>query len=284
MLKSTLQIYEGSDISKYKQLIAFLKKQNEGYEPKKSKVLSIEQIMKFLNDASNESYLFMKVALIFALNGAMRGEELRTLTINDIEENESVIIVTLRNTKTKKKRVFTITSEANGIELYRKYRKLRPQNTNHSRFFVCYRNGKCTVQPVGINTFYSLPRKIAEYLKLPDSNSYTGHCMRRSAATMLVDNGGSIPDLKRLGGWSSTSSAEGYIGESIQNKIQTSKKIFRGSNQQEASKDDSWQHLFSSSSTIMDVSLNEFSKSTNGISFQNISNCTFNIYEHKNCE
>ncbi|RZC40002.1 Phage integrase domain containing protein [Asbolus verrucosus] len=155
MLKSTLQIYEGSDISKYKQLIAFLKKQNEGYEPKKSKVLTFEQIMKFLNDTSNESYLFMKVALIFALNGAIRGEEFRLLTLNDIEDNESVIIVTLRNAKTKK-RVFTMTSEANGIELYPKYRKLRPQNTGHSRFFVCYRNGKWTVQPMGINTFYKL--------------------------------------------------------------------------------------------------------------------------------
>ncbi|RZC36074.1 Phage integrase domain containing protein [Asbolus verrucosus] len=193
--------------------------------------------MKFLNDASNESYLFMKVALIFALNGAMRGEELRSLTLNDIEENESVIVVTLRNTKTKKKRVFTITSEANGIELYLKYRKLKPQNTGHSRFFVCY----------------------------------------RSSATMLVDNGGTIPDLKRLGGWASTSSAERYIGESIQNKIQTSKKIFRGSNQQEVSKNCPWQHSSSSSSNIMDVSLNEFSKS-----IKNISNCTFNFYGNKN--
>ncbi|RZC31868.1 Phage integrase domain containing protein [Asbolus verrucosus] len=275
MLKGTVQIYEGSDIPKYKQLIVFLKKQNERYEPKKSKVLTFEQIIKFLNDVWNESYLFIQVALIFALNETMRGEELRSLTLNDIEENEAVIVVTLRNTKRKKKRVFTITWKVTALSC----RKLRPQNIGHSRFFVYYRNGKCTVLPVGINTFYSLPGKIAEYLKLPDSSSYTSHCMRRSLATMLVDNGSTIPNLKRLGGWTSTSSAEGYIGESIQNKIQTSKKIFRRSNQQEVSKNCPWQHSSSPSSSIMDVSLNEFSKSTlNGILFQNISNCTFSFY------
>ena len=50
---------------------------------------------------------------------------------------------------------------------------------------------------------------------------------------MLIDSGGSISNLKRLGGWSSTTSAEGYIEDSIQNKIQTSKKIFSDLTQNE---------------------------------------------------
>jgi hypothetical protein len=50
---------------------------------------------------------------------------------------------------------------------------------------------------------------------------------------LLVDNGGSILHLKRLGGWASTSSAEGYIAESLTNKIQTSKKIFSALNHQQ---------------------------------------------------
>ena len=51
------------------------------------------------------------VAMIFALNGACRSEELCSLKIDDIEEAESVLVVTLQNTKTNKKRVFTVTSE-----------------------------------------------------------------------------------------------------------------------------------------------------------------------------
>ena len=87
-----------------------------------------------------------------------------------------------------------------------------------------------------------MPKKIVEVLKLPEAtNSYTGHCMRRTSATLLIDKGGSISDLKRLGEWSSTTSAEGYIEDSIQNKIQTSKKIFSDLTQNEVIVD---QHTF----------------------------------------
>ena len=60
---------------------------------------------------------------------------------------------------------------------------------------------------------------------MPNSNLYTGHCFRRSSATLLVDAGGDITTLKRHGGWKSTTVAEGYIEESIQNKMQISNTI-----------------------------------------------------------
>lgn len=97
------------------------------------------------------------------------------------KSGENVIIVTLRNTKTKKQRAFSITLKANGIELYR---KLTSQNTSYSRFFVCYRNGKCTV----IKIFYRFLKKIAENLKLSDSNSFTDFYMRKNLSTLLGDN------------------------------------------------------------------------------------------------
>lgn len=50
-----------------------MKTQNKGYELKKSKMLTFEQI----KDASDKLYLFIKVTLSFALNRVMRGEELR---------------------------------------------------------------------------------------------------------------------------------------------------------------------------------------------------------------
>jgi hypothetical protein len=39
------------------------------------------------------------------------------------------------------------------LEIYRKYALLRPKNMNHRRFFLQYKNNRCTVQPVGKNTF-----------------------------------------------------------------------------------------------------------------------------------
>lgn len=102
--------------------------------------------MKFLNNALNKSYLFIKVTLIFASNGAMQEKELRLLTLHDIEKKIvtisfsiklQLIVVTLRNTKTKKKQVFIKTSKAYGIELYQKYRRLTQQNISHFITFFC---------------------------------------------------------------------------------------------------------------------------------------------------
>lgn len=143
------------DIAQYKKIIPYLKRQNDTYEPIKSKVVSMENVTQFLKDAGDETYLFIKVALIFGLNGACRRSELCNLTVNDIEDTGSILVVTLRDTKTQKRRIFTITTEINGYQLYHKYFRLRPTNINHRRFFLCYKNGKCSVQPVGINTFAS---------------------------------------------------------------------------------------------------------------------------------
>ena len=49
--------------------------------------------------------------------------------------------------------------------------------------------------------------------------------MRRSSATMLVDSGGDLTELKRHGGWKSSQVAEGYIENSIENKLTVSQKI-----------------------------------------------------------
>ncbi|KAJ8974240.1 hypothetical protein NQ317_016736 [Molorchus minor] len=61
MLKSVFNIRENVDISKFPKLLAFLKRKNEGFKPKKSNVLTIEQVDQFLQEAPNDKYLVMKV-------------------------------------------------------------------------------------------------------------------------------------------------------------------------------------------------------------------------------
>jgi site-specific recombinase XerD len=226
MVKSTIQINENMDISQYKKVIAFLKRQNDTYQPKKSKVLTMDHVTKFLIEAADDTFLLMKVVLIFGLNCACRRVELCSLTVDYIEDTGNILVVTLYDTKTKKKCVFTVGSECNGYEIYHKYLRLRPKTVKHNRFFLFYHHGKCKVQPVGIHSFAKMPQKIAEYLKLPDAASYTEYCLRRTSATLLADSGVDIQVLKRRGGWSSNSVAEGYVEERIANKMRTSKGIF----------------------------------------------------------
>lgn len=61
ILKSTLIINNNIDISRYNRLASFLKKRSRGYIPKKSKVLTGDQVLTFIKDAPNETYLLHKV-------------------------------------------------------------------------------------------------------------------------------------------------------------------------------------------------------------------------------
>lgn len=155
--------------------------------------------------------------------GACRRHELHQMKITNFNDLGSALLVTIPDTKTKIVRNFTVTAPY--YEIYKKYANLRPPNVNGLWFFINYQKGKCTVQRIGLNKFGAMGKDIAKYLKLPNHELYTGHCFRRSSATILVDAGGDITTLKRHGGWKSTAVAEGYIDESKKSKLDTANKI-----------------------------------------------------------
>lgn len=63
MLKSTINIKHGIDISTYPKLRALLKRKSEGHTPKKSKTLTPDDINRFLIEAPDNEYLLTKVNL-----------------------------------------------------------------------------------------------------------------------------------------------------------------------------------------------------------------------------
>ncbi|KAJ8915324.1 hypothetical protein NQ315_008208, partial [Exocentrus adspersus] len=177
---------------------------------KKSKTLSKEEIDKFISEARDEKFLMTKVALIFGVAGAMRRDELSQLKIGDISDLGSALLIKIEHTKTMKPRSFTITGDVY-LKLYRKYAALRPLDIDNPRFFVKYKDGKCHRQVVGIHKLSSTAQEVATFLKLPNLKLYTGHCLRRTSATLLVKQEQiPITALKRHGGWQSTTVAEGY--------------------------------------------------------------------------
>lgn len=64
MLKSTVKLNDRTDIGTYSNLITFLKQNSENYIPKKSRILSPENIEKFLHEAPDYTYLAMKVSFL----------------------------------------------------------------------------------------------------------------------------------------------------------------------------------------------------------------------------
>lgn len=61
-LKNTILRNNNIDISTYSRLIAFLKEKAVGFESKKVKIFSCEEINRFLLEAPDEHYLLMKVS------------------------------------------------------------------------------------------------------------------------------------------------------------------------------------------------------------------------------
>lgn len=102
---------------------------------------------------------------------------------------------------------------------------LRPAKTTHHRFLSNYVKGKCTVQPVGVHKVARVPPIVTCFLKLKNSSLYSGHCFRRTSASILANAGASLEDVKRHGGWRLSSVAEGYIDESENSKTIIATKI-----------------------------------------------------------
>lgn len=165
--------------------------------------------------------------MIFGVQGALRKHELCDLTMDKIIDKQDMVVVKIPaiDVKTKRPKSFIVNDDFYNI--YKKYVDLRPKDIDSktSRFFLCYRNGKCTKQPIGINTIGNIPKLVAKYLNLENADAYTGHCYRRTSTTLLADSGADMLTIKRHGGWKSDSVAAGYIENSTANKLKISKQI-----------------------------------------------------------
>lgn len=202
------------------------------------------------------------------------------MSVNDIEDRGSVLVITIPKTKTNKKRIFTIVDDdvVSALVVYKKYAALRPGNVHHSRFFLQYRNKACTVSPVGKNTFGAIPKKIAEYMQLPNPERYTGHTFRRTSATLLADSGADITCLKRHGGWKSTSVAEGYLEDSIGSKNKIAHLIFGAEEKVGTSSIAvSQENVVEPNCLNLQMKKSSETLSVAGMSFHNVTNCVFNF-------
>ncbi|XP_033222706.1 uncharacterized protein LOC117176560 [Belonocnema kinseyi] len=241
MLKTTLNSQNNIKIEKYTKLTAFLKRQATGFKSKQSKILSSNDIEKFLHEAPDHQYLATKTALIIAITGACRRDELYSIKVDDVKDFNSMFLVTLPKIKRKKLvRSFTIVGEFYAI--VKKYCDLRPKDTASHHFFLNYQNGRCTRQVIGINKFGAMPKQIASYLQLPDPQSYTGHSLGRTSANLRIDSGARSD--KQHSGSKSATVLEGNIDESLQNKkivsnLITESIVLNASNSRETSRNES---------------------------------------------
>ncbi|XP_074096371.1 uncharacterized protein LOC141525706 [Cotesia typhae] len=233
MLRTTLNLRNGIDINNYHNLKVFIQNCAKGYHSKKARVLTLSQVNKFLNESDDLNNLANKVILTFGVFGALRTSEICNLSIQDVEDTGNQMIVTINDNKNCYPRNFVV-----GKEYYnhvKKYISLRPDDFDSRRFFFAYHSGKGKRQIIGKNKISEVPRKVAEYLELEHPEAYTGHCFRRTAATLLANSGANLTAVKQLGGWRSSTVAEGNIENSLANRRQIYQQII--SSHQEISSD-----------------------------------------------
>lgn len=122
--------------------------------------------------------------------GGMRCFELCNVTLDDIEDSGTSISFTIRNPDSPVPRIAKILDEGedslNYVYYIRKYAALRPSHTPHRRFFLGYRDGKCSIQVVGQNTFGKVPLAVAKFLKIPNPKLYTGNCFRSTCKSLEI--------------------------------------------------------------------------------------------------
>ncbi|KAJ8967562.1 hypothetical protein NQ317_008725 [Molorchus minor] len=165
------------------------------------------------------------VGLILGIAGACRTDELVNLTVDDIEDVGSSLIVKFQTLRQRFHESLWLPMWEICLNCFENTCPFVLPMSSISAFFLYYKAGKCSSQPVGKNTMGKIPSVVASYLKLPDVACYTGHCLRRSSATLLADAGVNITTIKRHAGWKSTTVAEGYVENSIENKTKIANQV-----------------------------------------------------------
>jgi integrase len=139
------------------------------------------------------------------------------MLVADVNIKDDMIVINIPTSKNGCKngssRKFVV-MQVLWMEIVKKYLKMR-STPDMPRLFISIRNGKATRQNIGHNTIGEMPKKIAIYLNLPNPRSYTGHCFRRTSATILAPRGGNTLQLKQHGGWRSSNVVEGYVQDSL---------------------------------------------------------------------
>ena len=116
-----------------------------------------------------------------------------------------------------------------------------------------------------INAFGKIPTVVAKFLELPDHTLYSGHCFRRTSVSPLADSSVDLSTIKHHGGWiSSTTVAEGYIENSIENKKKIASQILPT----QSTVSNPMNHVINNSIPT---------SSAQGINVSNCNNCTINI-------
>lgn len=122
--------------------------------------------------------------MVFGVAGGSKGDELTHLKVDYVKDYGTEIIVKIPSTNESNPKVFLIGGEF--AKIVQKYVRLRPADVTTDRFFLQYHKGLVRNIPIGIKTISNVPRDIAKFLKLDDSQMYTTRSFRPTNFPQIV--------------------------------------------------------------------------------------------------
>lgn len=217
----TVLLSKGTKID-YERIIQILKLLEKGQTRKKSKIMTRDQVDTWLkNIPDTTTNVAKKVIVLLSLFGALRRSEVCDLTIDQVQIYEDHALINIHSRKQESHRSFILPQKSqfsvSPFELLKKWLEMRKEKSKDRLFLSTNKHG-LTNNPIGINKIGTYPSEVAEYLGLEEPKKFTGHCWRRCAATWAVEEGADLLQLKRVGGWTSGTAAEGYLAESRNDK------------------------------------------------------------------
>jgi site-specific recombinase XerD len=195
---------------------------SKNHTKKQARIFSLEEFHRYINIAPDDhKHLPMKVAAIIEVNCSMRLNEAHNLVWNNISLGTTEININFKRSKINQNQNCKIIDpiQINKFKTYVNCFRREDQNGRFFRYLNVTMNG--TKANIGENSLGRFPSKIAKFLGLENPDEYTSHSFRRSSATMLVENGATLPQLKQHGGWKSDSAANVYIVNSSRMQTQT---------------------------------------------------------------
>lgn len=147
--------------------------------------------------------------MVIGLAGACKATELVDLKKEFIQIKEDKAIIKIPTRLYSKGKIFELTG--NFFTVFKKYADMRPTDISENRFLVSYRLGKCMRVVMGKHAICEIPKKVASFLELPNSETFTVHAIRLTTLKFCSKFKGSLDKkLKKF--------EENFMDESVFNK------------------------------------------------------------------
>lgn len=230
----------GSRLQQWPRIQTLLKSYAHNYQRKKASAFTHEEILEFLNSPLDTAYwLLRKAAVSISYCGGLRGCELRSLNVADLELTNEGVWITFNPGKARGEVVsskflvpFSDQPDENmGIHVRRYLDQLKKLQLLQGELLktVADKNNTFLGRPMGKNTLAKIGVDVAQMLGLDEPNKYTGHTFRRTAARRAADAGANLVQLKRHFNWQGDNVAMQYIDGSTHHSKKMAKMIAGGS-------------------------------------------------------